>query len=57
MATKETTKKATTKKAPKAVKVTYKGAKYEVLDRNEHKVMLTDGLIHFWVRAEDIDGE
>ena len=35
--------------------VTYKGQKYTVLDRTEDKVMLTDGLIHFWVKAKDVE--
>lgn len=54
--TKPTTKSSTTKKAakPKADIVTYKGQKYTVLDRNDHKVCLTDGTIHFWVKATDV---
>lgn len=42
------------KKTKKPSKVTYKGQKYEVLDRTEDRVMLTDGLIHFWVKAKDV---
>ena len=42
-----------TKKTTK--KVTYKGQKYTVLDRTDDKVMLTDGQIHFWVKAKDVE--
>ena len=41
-------------KKKKATKVTYKDNKYKVLDENENKYMLTDGMIHFWVRKEDV---
>ena len=52
-------KKTTTRK-PKATKqeswvtAEYKGKTYEVLEANEHRVMLTDGTIHFWVRRNDV---
>lgn len=59
MATKKTetaTNSATTKKAakPKTETVVYKDQKYTVLDHNDHKVCLTDGTIHFWVKATDV---
>ena len=56
MATKntETKPKATTKK-PKAEAVTYRGRKYTVLERTDHKVKLTDGTIHFWVKADNVE--
>ena len=56
MATKKETKPATTKKPakPKAETVVYKEQKYTVLERNDRKVCLTDGTIHFWVRATDV---
>lgn len=60
MATKKTesaTKSATTKKAvkPKTETVVYKDQKYTVLERNDRKVCLTDGTIHFWVKACDVE--
>lgn len=60
MATKKTesaTKSATTKKTakPKAETVVYKEQKYTVLERNDRKVCLTDGTIHFWVKACDVE--
>lgn len=52
MATKKTeTKKKT---ASKNI-VIYRGEKYTILDQTEDKVMLTDGLIHFWAKAEDVE--
>ena len=54
--TKKTTKKAA--KKPKARKVetaTYKGQTYEVLERTGDKVKLTDGLIHFWAPAKNVE--
>ena len=35
-------------------KCVYRGETYTVLERNEKKVKLTDGVIHFWVKAEDV---
>lgn len=35
-------------------KVTYKDKKYEVLEQNENKTKLTDGVIHFWVKTKDV---
>lgn len=56
MATKKESKTATTRKPakPKADTVTYKERKYTVMERNDQKVCLTDGTIHFWVRATDV---
>jgi len=53
MAEKKTETKKTRK--PKAETVTYKDQKYTVLDRTPDRVMLTDGLIHFWVRTQDVE--
>lgn len=55
--TKSATKSDTTKKPAKAKAetVTYKGQKYTVLDRNDRKVCLTDGTIHFWARVGDVE--
>ena len=52
MATK--TKAPAKKPAKKTDTVLYKGKEYEVLERNDHKVKITDGMIHFWVKAEDV---
>ena len=62
MAEKKTTPKKTATRKPKAKKLnvdlaTYKGRTFEVLERNDNRVKLTDGMIHFWVRATDLDGE
>lgn len=50
-------KKTTTKKAakPKTETVVYNKQKYTVLERNDRKVCLTDGTIHFWVKACDVE--
>lgn len=48
-------KKTPAKKTKKPTAVTYKGCKYEVLERTEQRVCLTDGTIHFWIKAEDIE--
>ena len=42
------------KKTKKPDTVTYKDKEYTVLQRTPDRVMLTDGLIHFWVKAEDV---
>ena len=57
MATKktETKPKTATTKKPKAETVTYRDQKYTVLERNDHKVKLTDGIIHFWVKADNVE--
>jgi hypothetical protein len=55
MATKKATTKPTTTKKPEALTAVYRGNKYEIIEQNEHKVCLTDGTIHFWVRAKDVE--
>ena len=56
--TKKTTTKKTTKKAapkkPATDTATYKGLTYMVLERTDDKYLLTDGAIHFWVKAKDV---
>lgn len=54
MASNKTATKKTTQK--KADTVVYRGQKYTVLERNDHHVCLTDGLIHFWVKVKDVEG-
>lgn len=58
MATKKTeskqTNKTTTKK-PKKFSAIYRGRKYDIIEQNEYKVCLTDGTIHFWARAKDVE--
>lgn len=54
MATKKTETKKKTDAKKKTDKVTYNGQTYTVLDRTETKLMLTDGLIHFWVKADRV---
>ena len=49
MATKKTTKKT---EEPKAL---YKGNLYTILEQNDRQVKITDGLIHFWVKIEDVE--
>lgn len=49
-------KKAETKKeTKKSKKVTYKQQKYTVLEEQGNKLKLTDGIIHFWVRADSVE--
>lgn len=60
MATKKTDapeKKPEAKKkaAPKKQTVTYKGKEYTVLEKNELSYKLTDGMIHFYARAKDVE--
>lgn len=55
MATKKTETKPATTGKPKKITAIYQGKKYDVLEQNEHKVCLTDGSIHFWVRAKDVE--
>lgn len=55
MAKKAETTKATkaTKAKPKKQKretMEYKGQTFDVLERQDGKVKLTDGIIHFWVK-------
>lgn len=56
-ATKKTTKKATKKASPAKTTATYKGQTFEVLERTDRMVKLTDGLIHFWAKASDVDAD
>lgn len=46
-------KKTETKK--KKDIVTYRGQDYTVLEREPDKLKLTDGLIHFWAKAKDVE--
>lgn len=39
---------------PKKKTVTYKDQMYTVLEKTEDKYKLTDGIIHFWVKAKDV---
>ena len=39
---------------PRKQTVLYKDGKYEVLERTDTKVCITDGVIHFWVNAQNI---
>lgn len=56
--TKKATKKSTKKaKVVKAESVTYMGKTFEVLERTGDKVKLTDGVIHFWAKASDVDAD
>ena len=57
MAEKKTsTKKTTTRKTKASAQtVKYRGRAYTVLERNDHKVKLTDGVIHFWAKADDVE--
>lgn len=44
-----------TKKTTKKTKVTYKGQKYTVMEEQDGRLKLTDGIIHFWVRKESVE--
>ena len=37
--------------------VTYNGKKYTVLEKGNGRILLTDGLIHFWVKEENVKAE
>ena len=50
--TKKTTKKITKKKDESVVE--YRGKLFTVMERNDDRVLLTDGTIHFWARAKDV---
>lgn len=39
----------------KPSKVTYKEQKYTVLEESGNKLKLTDGIIHFWVKKENVE--
>lgn len=47
--------KKETKKTKKTNTATYKNQKYTILEEANGKVKLTDGTIHFWVRADSIE--
>ena len=49
--------KKTTKKKSEKEFVTYNGNKYEVLEKLEGRYKLTDGLIHFYVKASNVKAE
>ncbi len=53
---KKTTQRKTTKKKNKAPWCIYNGKEYTILEEQENKVKLTDGVIHFWVKKEKVDG-
>ena len=53
MATKTTTKKA----KKKTNKATYKNNEYTILEHQDGKYKLTDGVIHFWVREKDVKAD
>ena len=48
MAEKKTTKKTTKK-------VTYRDKKFTVMEEVNGRLKLTDGIIHFWVKAEKVE--
>lgn len=47
--------KKTAKKTTKKNTATYNGQKYTVLDEANGKIKLTDGVIHFWVKADKVE--
>lgn len=50
------TKKETAKRGRKPKNaVTYKGQNYILLEEAYGKCKLTDGTIHFWVKAEEVE--
>lgn len=64
MATKKTEapeKKPAAKKkaAPKKQKATvmYRGQEFTVLEKDENTYKLTDGVIHFYARAKDVEAD
>lgn len=48
MAEKKTTKKTTKK-------VTYRDKKFTVMEETNGRLKLTDGIIHFWVKADKVE--
>lgn len=44
-----------TKKKTEEPKALYRGNLYTVLEQNDKQVKITDGLIHFWVKATDVE--
>lgn len=61
MAEKKATKKTTTTRKPRAKKnpdaVVFRGEKYSILEENEQKYKLTNGIIHFWASKKDVTAE
>lgn len=61
MAEKKTTKKTTTTRKTRAKKnpdaVVFRGEKYSILEENEQKYKLTNGIIHFWANKKDVTAE
>ena len=53
MATKNTEPKKRGRK--KSNEVTFKETKYTLLEESYGKCKLTDGTIHFWVKAEEVE--
>ena len=47
------TEKKTTKKTTK--KVTYRDKKFTVMEEANGRLKLTDGIIHFWVKADKVE--
>lgn len=58
MATKKTAEKKTATKRTRKTKatdeVTFRGNKYILLEEANGKCKLTDGMIHFWVRGDEV---
>ena len=50
MAEKKTTKKTTKKNI-----AVYNGQKYTILEEANDRIKLTDGTIHFWVKADKVE--
>lgn len=46
--------KKTTKKKNKAPWCIYNGKEYTILEEQDNKVKLTDGIIHFWAKKENV---
>ena len=36
-------------------KVTYKGKKFTIMEEVNGRLKLTDGIIHFWVKADKVE--
>lgn len=49
--------KKTTAKKKKNNKVTYKNRQFTVLERTDRMLKLTNGSIHFWVRADRVEAD
>ena len=48
-------KKPTKKTTKKTKKVTYKDKKFAVMEEVNGRLKLTDGIIHFWVKADKVE--